>query len=668
MSAEPHRLADAYSRAIERYVAEPTESTLEAAYEIAREALAAGLGPVDLATAHQRVLGRLIANPPAGCDPIEVANRAAQFLLESISPFEMSLRGFREAIERLEIAHNHLEERVRQRTAELSAANEQLQREVTERERAETALREAELSYQSLVASVRDYAIFMLDAEGIVASWNPGAQRFKGYLPHEIIGRHFSIFYTPEDRERHRPEHVLAAAAANGSCEDEGWRVRKDGSRYWADVVVTALRGEDGRLKGFTKVARDVTERRQAQQALEELNTRLQRANQEKDQFVAMISHELRNPLSAIVSGLEVLREAAPADPRAHRALDIIRRNADVQKRLVNDLLDLSRLSGDRLTLQHAPVALDALAKAVVSGEEAEAARSGVGLALDAEPGAWVLGDADRLQQVMLNLIGNAIKFTPPGGRIDVKVFRPDRGVASPGAGLPVPRSGGDGAAAPAGAASVCLIVQDSGRGIDRALLAKLFEPFQQGDIASQRQRGLGLGLALVKLITEKHGGTVLAESEGPNRGSRLVVTLPALDVQQARDPRPADATPCLLLVEDNADTRELLAGDLQSRGYRVVTAGSGEEALTLLAATRPDLILSDLALPGMSAYEFLQQARQMRDMHSVPAFAVTAAIVENDLQRARASGFAGHFVKPVDVRALDDAIRRWLAASRKSH
>ena len=662
MSAEPHGLADAYARAIERYVAAPTESALEAAYEIAREAMAGGLGIIDLATAHQRVLVRLIANPPAGCDGLEVANRAVQFLLESLSPFEMSLRGFREAIQRLQIAHDHLEERVEQRTAELSAANERLQREIAEREQAERALREAEVSYQSLVASVRDYAIFMLDPNGIVASWNPGAQRFKGYLPHEIIGKHFSIFYTPEDRENHRPERMLAAAADSGSCEDEGWRVRKDGSRYWADVVVTALRGEDGRLKGFTKVARDVTEKRQAQQALEDLNAQLQRADQEKDEFVAMISHELRSPLSAIVSGVEVLRETLPADARAHRALDVVRRNADVQKRLVDDLLDLSRLRRDSLTLQHAPVALDALARTAVSGEEAEAARSGLVLALDAEPDPWVLGDADRLQQVMLNLIGNAMKFTPPGGRIDVKVFRSDRAMTSLGAGLPLPQPGsGDRHRA----ASVCLLVEDTGRGIDRASLARLFQPFQQGDIASQRQRGLGLGLALVKLITEKHGGTVWAESEGPNRGSRLVVALPGLDVEQARDAVSTGGTFYLLLVEDNADTRELLASDLESRGYRVVTAASAEQGLALVSTTRPDLILSDLRLPGMSGNDFLRQARQVSGMHSVPAFAVTASALEEDARRAREWGFAGHFVKPVDVRALDVAIRTWLAISR---
>lgn len=666
MTARPGDLGDAYARAIERYVASPAESELQAAYEIARQAMAAGLGIVDLATAHQRALERLIAKPPPGCDAIDVGKRAAQFLLESLSPFEMTLRGFREAIERLEIAHNHLEERVQQRTAELSAANERLQREVAERERAEMALREAELSYQSLVASIRDYAIFMLDPNGIVATWNPGAQRFKGYLPDEIIGRHFSIFYTREDRENHRPELMLAKAAANGSCGDEGWRVRKDGSRYWADVIVTALRGDDGRLKGFTKVARDVTERRHAQQALEGLNAQLQRANQEKDEFVAMVSHELRNPLAAIVSGVDVLRDLLPADPRAHRTLDIVRRNADMQKRLVNDLLDLSRLRRDRLTLQHAPVALDAVAQAVISGEEAEAARAGLVLALEADPASWVLGDADRLQQVLLNLIGNAMKFTPPGGRIDVKVIRSDRAVTSLGSGQPLSPAGAGGVP-PQRAASVCLLVADTGRGIDRALLPRLFQPFQQGDIASERQRGLGLGLALVKLIAEKHRGTVWAESDGPNRGSRVIVALPALVVQQAREGVTPDAPICLLLVEDNADTRELLTIDLESRGYRVVAAESGEQALALLATLRPDLILSDLAMPGMSGYDFLKRARRMDGMRSVPAFAVTASTLEEDLGRARESGFAGHFTKPVDVRALDDAIRTWLTASRKS-
>ncbi len=673
MSAESGSLADAYAKAIERYLGAPSEATLETAYEIGRAAIAQGVRMIDVAVAHQRAVARLLAGSsqtPAAL----LVDRAMQFLIEALSPFELALGGFRDSITRLEhevaeraraqdalrAAHDHLEERVQQRTAELFAANERLRQEVAERERAEHALREAETSYESLVVSVRDYAIFMLDPEGVVASWNPGAQRIKGYLPHEIIGTHFSVFYTPEDRRQGRPQHALAQAIANGSYEDEGWRVRKDGTEYWADVVLTARRAGDGALKGFTKVTRDATERRQARQALEAMNAELQRSNEEKDQFVAMISHELRNPLAAVVAGAEVLATTALEDPRARRAIEIVKRNAAVQKRLVDDLLDFSRFRRDRVTLQRAPVALDSLVETVVSGEEADAASAGVTLALASERGLWVVGDGDRLQQAMLNLVGNAIKFTPSGGRVDVSLF----GCAQPAASLG-PGSAPHRASQQKAAESVCLVIEDTGTGIDPALLARLFLPFQQGEIASRRQRGLGLGLALVKLIVERHGGAVWAESKGQNRGSRFVVALPLLQFEHPGEPARPKGQTSLLLVEDNADTRTLLAAALQSAGYRVAAAASGEEALALLGTARPDLLLSDIGLPGMSGYEFLRRARAIEGMARVPAFAVTARDLDEDVQRARDAGFEGHFVKPVDPRALDRAIRAWFAASQ---
>jgi len=639
--------------------------------------MAGRLGTVDLAAAHQSVLRRLLADLPDGVSETDVANRGMQFLLEALSPFEMTLRGFRDAVQRLEhevaertraeealrIAHDHLEERVRQRTAELSAANERLRLEAAERERAEQALRETEHSYEALVANVRDYAIFMVDPDGTVASWNPGAQRIKGYGPEEIVGRHVSVFYTPEDQQNDRPREVLARAIAEGSYEEEGWRVRKDGSRFWADTAVTALRAEDGTLRGFTKVTRDITDRRRAQQALEDLNAQLQQANEEKDQFVAMISHELRNPLSAVLSGVEVLFRTLPPDAGSRRALEIIQRNATLQKRLVNDLLDLSRLTRDRLPLQHAPVALDSIARSVVTGEEREAARAGLALSVDAGPGLWVLGDADRLQQVLLNLVGNAIKFTPSGGRIDVKVFRAAGDVET--AGLAASPAAVDAADPPGQPGCICLVVEDTGIGIDRALLARLFEPFQQGDIASHRQHGLGLGLALVKLITEKHSGRVRAESKGPNQGSRFVVALPALQVEPALERAHGDRARRLLLVEGNPDTRALVAANLESSGYQVATAGTCEEALLALA-TRPDLILCDVGLPGTNGFEFLQKARQVEGAADIPAFAVIASGSGEDWRRVRQAGFAGHFVKPIDVRALDTAIRAWFEAARK--
>jgi PAS domain S-box-containing protein len=667
-------LARAYARGLAEYVSAPSELTLQAAYETARWGIAEGVGVVELVNAHHQALEALFAESP-GADAAGLRRSCGVFLLEALSTFEMSLRGFRETVGKLERevaerrnaeealhrAHDELEERVGLRTRELSEANQNLRREIEVRSRAEAALRETELRYEALVASILDYGILMLEPDGSVASWNQGAARIKGYRAEEIIGRHFSIFYTPEDRAAGRPQQMLERAISEGSYRDEGWRVRKDGSRFWADVLVTALRSPEGVLQGFTKVTRDSTERRRAQEALQKANADLRRADQEKDAFIAMVSHELRNPLAAIIAGAEFLRRVLPQDENIQRPVDIIRRNANLQKRLVNDLLDISRLARDRLQLQRAPVALDLVAQSVVGGQESEATRAGIALTLEAGTGLWTLGDSDRLQQVVLNLVGNAIKFTPAGGRIRVILRRcpvpvpallPEhtRAVATPGP-------------AAAGFGSILIVVEDTGIGIDRAKLHTVFNMFEQGEVAGGRQRGLGLGLALVKLITEKHGGKVWAESEGPNQGSRFVAAFPELGVEPAGT-RLREGPIRLLLVEDNPDTRALLAVNLRAYGHEVVEAESGEDALAALETHGIDLVLADLGLPGIGGYELLRRARLLPGRSDLPAFAVTGLGSDEDMQRVREAGFSGHFVKPVDVQALDRGIRALLRRS----
>ena len=657
-----------YALALEEYLETPGEDALEHAYEVGRRAIAGGLGVVDVATAHQKTLVSVLSR---SSDPLSVARaatRASEFLVESLSPFEMTLRGFAEANRHLEAeiaerkraeaalreAHDNLEARVQKRTAEIRRANDLLRAEARERERAEAALRQSEEGLRSLVESVRDYAIIRLDPEGRVASWNAGAQRIKGYQPEEIIGRDFACFYVPEEAQEGEPKRALATAAAEGRYEQEGLRVRKDGSRFYADVVIAAVRDEAGRLMGFSKITRDITERKQAETALQRLNDELHEAIAAKDQFLATLSHELRNPLAAIIAGTELLRHALPPEPRLQRTVEIIERNAHLQARLVNDLLDLSRITRGKMQLQRAPLALDSLVHSAVLGNEAEAAQAGLSIHLQAVPDLWVLGDYDRLHQVLLNLLSNAIKFTPPTGRILVRVERVQ------------------------GSGMARIVVEDTGIGLDRALLDHLFDMFQQGEVAGQQRSGLGIGLALVRLITDKHGGRVWAESDGPAKGSRFTVELPLIAGPERSAARawpgqrsgPVD----LLLVEDNADTRTLLADNLRMMGYAVRAAGTAEDALELLAregaaslpvgSWQPDIILADIGLPGMTGYEFLRRVRRLPGLADVPAFAVTGLGQEEDVRQAHEAGFAGHFVKPVDIGALDSRIREWLMAT----
>ena len=429
-----------------------------------------------------------------------------------------------------------------------------------------------------------------------------------------------------------------------------------------------------------------------------------QEANQAKDQFVALVSHELRNPLSAMTAGVDLLRFSVPQEGRSGRALEILDRSVKLQARLVNDLLDLSRIQRGKLQLQRAPVALDKVV-ATCQACEPEAGEAGLTLTCDVEPNLWVQGDLDRLQQVVMNLVSNAVKFTPAGGSVGVTVRRSFVSGRERAASSPTPPL----SHSPTHGEVATILVEDTGIGISPELLPDLFEMFHQGEVAGQRKPGLGLGLALVKGIVERHGGRVWAESDGPGRGSRFLVELPlvagpAVSVSPRRRFAPSPLR--ILLIEDNADTRSLISDALTVSGYEVRPAGSGEAGLEILSESggmrewesrdagagtaapsrplphsptpplshsptyppwRPDVILCDIGLPGMDGNEFVRRARRLPGMADVLAFAVTGYGAEEDVRRGREAGFAGHFVKPVNVAALDQRIREWVGAVEAS-
>jgi PAS domain S-box-containing protein len=353
--------------------------------------------------------------------------------------------------------------------------------------------------FRLLVESVQDYAIFLLDPGGRVASWNLGAQRIKGYGADEIIGQHFSLFFTPEDRALGRPEAELEMAAAAGRCEFESWRVRKDGTRFWANVVVTALRDEQG-LQGFAKVTRDLTERRR-KEAAERLAAAHLEANRLKDQFLATLSHELRTPLNVVMGQLRRLRGGRLTAEQAERAWEALERNTRLQLRIVEDLLDTSHILSGHLRLSRGPVDLAKVVAFVL--DETRPFAEAQGVALDAEiTPVMVHGDPARLQQVVSNLVNNAVKYTPSGGRVSVSLTRTRQGAT--------------------------LNVKDTGIGIDPEFLPRVFDRFTQGDPSDTRTHGgLGLGLAITRDLVTMHGGVIDAASEGRSRGSTFTVHLP---------------------------------------------------------------------------------------------------------------------------------------------
>ena len=366
------------------------------------------------------------------------------------------------------------------------------------------ALLESEERFRLLVDSVRDYAIFMLDPSGHITSWNTGAERIKGYRPEEIIGEHFSTLYTPEDRAAGKPSLELEAARRLGHAEDEGWRLRKDGGRFWANATLTALYDAEGNVRGFAKVTRDLTERRAREEA-ERRAVLLEEASRLKDDFLIVVSHELRTPLNVILGQVARLRSGKLCGEDAERAWTSLQRNLQLQTRLIEDLLDVSRIISGKLSLRRERVDLDAIVSEAADGIRPVAAAKGVALTATCESGSHVFGDPARLRQILINLLSNAVKFTPAGGGVDLVCVRE--------------------------AGHVMLRVTDTGIGLAPDIRATLFDRFTQGDSGVRRaSSGLGLGLAIVRELVTQHGGTIEADSAGVGRGATFSVRLPVLD------------------------------------------------------------------------------------------------------------------------------------------
>jgi PAS domain S-box-containing protein len=620
-------------------------------------------------------------------------------------------------------------------------------RDLTERRSHEERLKSSERSVRLLIESVRDYAIFMLDSEGRITSWNPGAERINGYRSHEVIGRPFTIFYTEEAIARGWPEEELRMARRDGRFEDEGWRVRKDGSLIWANVVITAVRDESGELIGFSKVTRDLTERRRQEERLRasEESLRLivdgvrdhamflldtsgrivswnaaaqqvlgyesgdvigrdaavlhppeqqdaglpqaemrsaehagvlkteswrrksdgtniwvsatitalrdregkskgfvhilrdlteQRRIEELEaegrrvlEFIAMLSHELRNPLAPIRTAVGLLK-LPQGQKEATRYADMIGRQVTHLTRLVDDLLDVRRITTGKIELERSTLELNTVVQlsldSMRSTLEAQGHTSEINLA--PQP-IFVNGDVVRLTQVVVNLLSNGAKYTPRGGHIEVAVARNH--------------------------AFARVEVSDNGIGMTNALLQRAFDPFVQGERSPGRpEGGLGIGLTLVRKIVELHGGSVMAASAGPGRGSKFTVTL-----QLANEERNAVAVPStpraktgtILVVDDNGDAAESLVELLRAWGHDVLVAFSGQQAIDIAMEHALATVLLDIGLPDMSGYDVARRLRQIPGLQRTRIVATTGYGLQSDRDASVEAGFDAYLVKPID-------------------
>jgi PAS domain S-box-containing protein len=435
---------------------------------------------------------------------------------------------------------------------------------------------ESERNFRLLVEGVADYALYMLDLDGVVTSWNIGGQRIKGYAPDEIIGQHFSRFYTEVDRANGKPLRALLIAREQGRYEEEGWRVRKDGTFFWASVIIDPIY-EDGTLVGFAKITRDITERREAQLKLEQMHQQLAES-QKLDalgQLTGGVAHDFNNLLMIISGSLYTLRKAVGDDPKSQRALSAIEGATKRGASLTSQLLTFARRQSVN------PQAVDVAERIDAVREVLDAAvGSAVTLQFDVEPGVWpVMVDVAEFETALVNLVINARDAMTGGGVIIISAHNDKRG-------------------GEAGAGHVAISVQDSGTGIAPDILSKIFDPFFT---TKPIGKGTGLGLSQVHGFAHQAGGTVRVTSE-LGKGTRITILLPRKDaVSVAEDAGTVDigGSGTVLLVEDNPEVASVSAGLLEQLGYTVRRVANAEAALREIELDGIDLVFSDIVMPG---------------------------------------------------------------------
>ena len=504
-------------------------------------------------------------------------------------------------------------------------------RDVTDRRLREERLRESEQRYRKLVEMFPD-AVILCQCRRIVFA-NPAAlSLFGASAPGALLGTDVVDRVHPEERAITRAR--IEAAEAGTPTE---WREVRMRRLHGEDVICEASgAGIERRGRPAVQVViRDITARKQAQQALREANERLRQADRAKNEFLAVLSHELRNPLAPIKNSLYVLDRAVPGGEQARRAQAVAARQVDQLSRLVDDLLDVTRIARNKLALQRSRLELGQLVRRTLEDYRPIFESAGVYLELEAAPGpVHVHADGQRMAQVVGNLLHNAAKFTPRGGRVVVKV------------------------AADAAGGRAMVTVADTGLGLTPEMTAYVFEAFMQAEEGLERREGgLGLGLALVKGVVELHGGEVSVSSAGPGQGSRFVVRLP-LDLS---DPAPVERRAAatrgrhrrVLVIEDNVDAADSLRDVLQIQGHEVALAYDGASGIALAREFRPEVVLCDIGLPGMDGYEVARAFRADEALRGAQLVALSGYALAEDQQRAAEAGFDQHLTKPPSVEKL---------------
>ena len=505
-------------------------------------------------------------------------------------------------------------------------------RDIGERKRLDETL-----ALLGAIVDSSDDAIVSKTLNGIITSWNLAAERLFGFTAAEAVGQSI-LLIIPHDR-RAEEDMVLARVRAGEAVDHfETVRRRKDGSLVDISLTVSPVRDSQGRVIGASKIVRDVSARKRLERERVAMFEEAQQANRAKDEFLAMLGHELRNPLGAISSAVRLLGPPEATSERATLARDVIARQTRHLSRLVDDLLDVARVMTGKVLLERQPLDLGDVVTRHVTSLRATGKMQEHVVNLETTP-VWVDADVIRIEQIISNLVSNALKYTPAGGTITIRVSR-DNGFA-------------------------VLTVEDTGVGMQPHLLSRIFDLFVQGERRLERtQGGLGIGLTLVRRLVELHGGTVEAFSEGPDLGSRFTVRLRASTAPRAmgdarRPPGWSVASRRILVIEDNADARAMLRHLLEIAGHEVHEAADGRQGLEMALSIQPDVALIDLGLPGLDGYEIARRLRAADERRNILLVAVTGYGSPEDRERSLMAGFDVHLVKPVDPDLLAGVLAR---------
>jgi two-component system CheB/CheR fusion protein len=513
--------------------------------------------------------------------------------------------------------------------------------DISKRRAAEEELRLGEERMRLVAESTRDYAIITLDEQGIITTWNKGAELIFGYSKAEAEGAYYDFIFSAEDRASGVPENELLAVRTHGRSQDERWHRHKDGSRFFCSGEVTLLKGEN--LKGYVKIARDLTGHKRLHEEQNQQLAETQISSHLKDEFFAVMSHELKHPLNLIQLNAELLRRLpiTKSLAPAARAIDTICDAVNSQARIINDLLDVARIRTGKLKLKLAAMNLCQVLQDIHTVVSNDAAGINVTLHLpDAGQPLMINADPTRVEQIIWNLVNNALKFTPTGGQIQLIASR-DGGMAR-------------------------LDVKDSGVGLSAESISEVFELFGQAanQHATHQRDGLGIGLSLVRQLAEAHGGSVEVSSAGLGQGCTFTVLLPLSQSAQhtAGPAQPEElsgrlAGVTVLLVDDSAEVLETLKMLLEMEDARVIAFSDPVKALETAQTGRYDLVISDVGMPVMSGHELMRALRELPHIKQVPAIALTGYGADSDVEESRKSGFDRHLSKPVSYEALIETI-----------